>query len=184
MRWRLWALVPIVLIVAVVSIFASAGGSLVDLVGHESAAGRRVRHPAGRVQAGRDPRPRAQPAAGRPHDRRRRDRRRHRPVRGRGLADARPARVARRSSFRSTGSRTTRTSIGVTSSSGIQTDLRGAGRGRDQGSDVRGGLPRLRAHRLPRRRRAGGARPCLAAVAAARERQVAGARSWPSPPGC
>ena len=33
MRWRLWALVPIVLIVAVVSIFASAGGSLVDLVG-------------------------------------------------------------------------------------------------------------------------------------------------------
>ena len=32
-RWRLWALVPIVLIVAVVSIFASAGGSLVDLVG-------------------------------------------------------------------------------------------------------------------------------------------------------
>jgi zinc transporter, ZIP family len=32
-RWRLWALVPIVLIVAAVSIFASAGDSLVDLVG-------------------------------------------------------------------------------------------------------------------------------------------------------
>jgi zinc transporter, ZIP family len=32
-RWRLFALVPIVLIVACVSIFASAGGSLVDLVG-------------------------------------------------------------------------------------------------------------------------------------------------------
>ena len=32
-RWRLWALVPIVLLVAVVSIFASAGDSLVDLVG-------------------------------------------------------------------------------------------------------------------------------------------------------
>jgi zinc transporter ZupT len=32
-RWRLWALVPIILIVAAVSIFASAGGSLVDLVG-------------------------------------------------------------------------------------------------------------------------------------------------------
>jgi zinc transporter, ZIP family len=31
--WRLWALVPIVLVVAAVSIFASAGGSLVDLVG-------------------------------------------------------------------------------------------------------------------------------------------------------
>jgi zinc transporter ZupT len=33
LRWRLWALVPIVLLVAVVSIFASSGGSLVDLVG-------------------------------------------------------------------------------------------------------------------------------------------------------
>ncbi len=32
-RWRLLALVPIVLIVACVSIFASAGGSLVDLIG-------------------------------------------------------------------------------------------------------------------------------------------------------
>jgi zinc transporter, ZIP family len=31
--WRLWALVPIVLVVAAVSIFASVGGSLVDLVG-------------------------------------------------------------------------------------------------------------------------------------------------------
>jgi zinc transporter ZupT len=31
--WRLWALVPIVLLVAAVSIFASSGGSLVDLVG-------------------------------------------------------------------------------------------------------------------------------------------------------
>ena len=32
-RWRLLALVPIVLLVGVVSVFASAGGSLVDLVG-------------------------------------------------------------------------------------------------------------------------------------------------------
>ena len=32
-RWRLWALVPILLLVAAVSIFAAAGGSLVDLVG-------------------------------------------------------------------------------------------------------------------------------------------------------
>jgi zinc transporter, ZIP family len=31
--WRLWALVPIVLVIAAVSIFASAGGSIVDLVG-------------------------------------------------------------------------------------------------------------------------------------------------------
>jgi zinc transporter, ZIP family len=32
-RWRLWALVPIVLLVAVVSLFAARGGSLLDLVG-------------------------------------------------------------------------------------------------------------------------------------------------------
>jgi zinc transporter ZupT len=32
-KWRLWALVPIVLLVGVVSIFATSGGSLVDLVG-------------------------------------------------------------------------------------------------------------------------------------------------------
>ena len=32
-RWRLWALVPILLLVGVVSAFAAAGGSLTDLVG-------------------------------------------------------------------------------------------------------------------------------------------------------
>ena len=32
-RWRLWALVPILLLVGAVSAFAAAGGSLVDLVG-------------------------------------------------------------------------------------------------------------------------------------------------------
>jgi zinc transporter, ZIP family len=32
-RWRLWALVPVLLLVAVVSIFTAAGGSLVELVG-------------------------------------------------------------------------------------------------------------------------------------------------------
>jgi zinc transporter, ZIP family len=32
-RWRLWALVPLLLLVAVVSIFAATGGSLVELVG-------------------------------------------------------------------------------------------------------------------------------------------------------
>ena len=32
-RWRLWALVPILLLAAAVSLFAGAGGSLVDLVG-------------------------------------------------------------------------------------------------------------------------------------------------------
>ena len=33
LRWRLWALVPIVLLVAVVSLFAARGGSLLELVG-------------------------------------------------------------------------------------------------------------------------------------------------------
>ena len=33
MRWRLWALVPIVLLVAVVSLFSARGGSLLELVG-------------------------------------------------------------------------------------------------------------------------------------------------------
>jgi zinc transporter, ZIP family len=33
LRWRLWALVPIVLLVAVVSLFSARGGSLLDLVG-------------------------------------------------------------------------------------------------------------------------------------------------------
>jgi ZIP family zinc transporter len=32
-RWRLWALVPVVLLVGAVSLFAAAGGSLVDLLG-------------------------------------------------------------------------------------------------------------------------------------------------------
>jgi zinc transporter ZupT len=32
-RWRLWALVPILLLVGVVSVFAATGGSLTDLVG-------------------------------------------------------------------------------------------------------------------------------------------------------
>jgi zinc transporter ZupT len=33
LRWRLWALVPIVLLVGVVSIFSATGGSIVDLLG-------------------------------------------------------------------------------------------------------------------------------------------------------
>ena len=32
-KWRLWALVPILLLVATVSVFAAVGGSLIDLVG-------------------------------------------------------------------------------------------------------------------------------------------------------
>jgi zinc transporter ZupT len=32
-RWRIWALVPILLLVGIVSVFATTGGSLIDLVG-------------------------------------------------------------------------------------------------------------------------------------------------------
>ena len=86
MRWRLWALVPIVLIVAVVSIFASAGGSLVDLVGTNPPPAdqfdiQRVEFKPGEIRIHvRNPQPDDL------DDRRRRDRRRHRPVRGRRLA--------------------------------------------------------------------------------------------------
>ena len=34
LRWRIWALVPIILLVAAVSIFGATGGSLIDLVGN------------------------------------------------------------------------------------------------------------------------------------------------------
>jgi zinc transporter ZupT len=37
-RWRLWALVPIVLLVAIVSLFSARGGSLLDLVGENPPA--------------------------------------------------------------------------------------------------------------------------------------------------
>ena len=55
-----------------VSIFASAGGSLVDLVGTNPPPPDQFDIQAGRVQAGRDPHPRTQSAAGGRHDRRRR----------------------------------------------------------------------------------------------------------------
>jgi zinc transporter, ZIP family len=35
-RWRLWAIVPLLLLVGVVSLFAATGGSLVDLVGRNA----------------------------------------------------------------------------------------------------------------------------------------------------
>ena len=62
--------------------------------------------------------------------------------------------------------------VGVTSSTGIETVKEIAGGGRDA-TAVGAGLPRLRDHRLPRRRAADRARPALAAVAPARRRKVA-----------
>ena len=85
--WRLWALVPLVLLVGVVALFAATGGSVLDLLGH-AAAGRRVRRAAGRVQARRDPRARDEPAAGGSDDRAGDGRRRDRAVSPRRRPDA------------------------------------------------------------------------------------------------
>ena len=52
--WQLWALLPILLLVGAVSLFATAGGSDRRPRGLEPAAGRRARHPAGVVRAGPD----------------------------------------------------------------------------------------------------------------------------------
>ena len=93
-----------------VSIFASAGGSLVDLVGTNPPPAdefdiRRVEFKPGEIRVHvRNPQPDDLTIA--VVD----DRRRDRPLRGRRVADARPARARGRSSSRSTGSRTTRTS--------------------------------------------------------------------------
>ena len=53
-RARLWALAPILVLVAVVTAFASTGSTLLDLVGHAPPRGRPVRRPPRAVQAGRD----------------------------------------------------------------------------------------------------------------------------------
>ena len=91
LNWRIWAVVPVLAARA-----RGRCGRDERLVArrprrHESASRRRVRHPARRVLAGRDPDHRPEPAAGRPHDRERQRRRRDRPVHGRRPDDARPA---------------------------------------------------------------------------------------------
>ena len=103
-RWRLWALVPIVLLVAVVSLFAARGDVAARARRREPAGGRRFRRSPGRVLAGRDPDPGHEPPARRPDDRhghgRRRDRALHarRPGHPRTaslLDDRRPLRLGR-----------------------------------------------------------------------------------------
>ena len=110
-RWRLWALVPIVLLVAVVSLFAARGGSLLDLVGEIHPRGR-VRRAPRRVLAGRDLDPRDEPAARGPHHRHGDGRRRDRPLHRRRADDPGPAAARPRSSFPTRGSRTSRSRSG------------------------------------------------------------------------
>ena len=52
LNWRIWAVVPVLLLALAVGVVVTSGSSLVDLVGHESAARRRVRHPPRGVLAG------------------------------------------------------------------------------------------------------------------------------------
>ena len=91
LSWRLWALVPILLLAVAVGGYVASGSSLAGLIGSNPAAGGRVRHSPGRVQAGRDPGPGDESAAGRPDDRLHHRRRCDRPVLGRRASDSRPA---------------------------------------------------------------------------------------------
>ena len=92
LAWRLWALVPIVLLALAVARrrLAAATGSSTSIGGTPPPADefdvRRVE-----FRAGRDPDPGAQPAAGRPDHRVGDRRRRDRPVHPRRAGDARPA---------------------------------------------------------------------------------------------
>ena len=68
--------------------------------------------------------------------------------------------------------------VGVTSSTGIET-VQEIAAAVETPTAVGARLPRLRDHRLPRRRAADRARPALAAVAPARRRDSGSPRSWP-----
>ena len=171
-RWRLWALVPIVLLVAVVSLFAARGGSLLDLVGENPPPPdefdvRRVEFSPGEIRI-RVTNPQREDLtiatvtvddAIVPFTRRR-------PSHARAAAlgdDRRPVRLGRGRADRRRRDELDR----------HPDDARDRGRGRDARAEP-GGLPRLRADRRPRRHRPGRARPALAAVAPARAARVAG----------
>ena len=169
--WRLWALVPIVLLALAVALVVSQGDRVVDLVGGTPPPAdefdiRRVE-----FRAGRDPDPGAQPAARRPDDRARDRRRRDRAVLGRRADDARPAPVEhdRRSVRLGRGGadRSRRHEL-----DGHPDHARGTGRGPDAAAE-RARLPRLRADRPARRRRPGRARAALAPRPAAGRQAVA-----------
>ena len=73
--------------------------------------------------------------------------------------------------------------VGVTSSTGIET-VKEIPAAVETPEPSRRGLPRLRAHRLPRRRAPDRARAALAPGAPAGRRRCGSRRSWRSPPGC
>ena len=180
--WRLWALVPVLLLALAVGVVVTSGSSLADLVGHEPAARGRVRHPAGRVLAGRDPDPRPQPAAGRPDDRERQRRRRDRPVHGRRPDDARPAALEhdRRPVRLGRG----RPDHGRRDELDGDRDRRGdPGRDRDAAAVGRR-LLRLRAHRAARRASSRSRSGCSGCPRCGRRARPGSRRSWRSRPGC
>ena len=159
------------LLALLVGLFVWTGDSIVDLVGRNPPPGGRVRHPPRRVPAGGDPRPRAQPAGAGAHHRVRDGRRRHRPVLARRPAHAQAAPFEHSCDPVRLGAR--RADLGRRDELDRDPD--------DRGGTCRGGdaaalaarLPRLRDHRLPRRRGAGRPRPTLAAFAPACRRALA-----------
>ena len=170
--WQLWALLPILLLVGAVSLFATAGGSIVDLVGSNPPPAdeldiRRVSFEPGRIEIKVTNPQRDAITIGTVT-----------------VADAIvPYTVDGPTTLERLRSATIVVpydwvqdepiSVGVTSSSGIQVTEEIAGRR----GDARSGLAerlRLRADRIPRRRRARRARAHVASCAARRGSPLAG----------
>ena len=181
-RFRLWTLVPLALLAAVVLAFAATGDSLTSLVRRQPAAGRRVRHSPGRVPSGRDPDPRHEPAAGRPDDRHGHGRRRDRAVLARRTGDARAAafehdrravRVGRGRADRRRRHQLDR-----------DPDDRGDRRRRGDPRGLRAELPRLRRDRPARRRRSPSRSACSGCRRSGARRPNGSPPSWPSPAAC
>ena len=170
-RWRLWALLPIVLLVGVVSLFVASGDSLTGLIRDNPPAAdtfdiRRVEFHPGEIRI-RVTNPQPEDLTIAVGDRGRRDR----AVLTRRAADARSAALVddRRAVRVGAG----RADLGRRHLLHGDPDDRGdRGRRRDA-VDRRAQRPRLRTDRLPRRRRADRVRIALAPVAAPRRAAVA-----------
>ena len=171
MGWRLWAVVPVLLLA--IAVGARRHERLVARRPRrdEPAARRRVRHPPRRVLARRDPDHCPEPAAGRPDDRERERRRRDRAVHGRRADDARTPPLEH-------DRRPVRLGGGGPDHGGRDELDRNPDREGDPGGDRDPGavgrrLLRLRADRSARRRAPRRARASLAARAPAGEPRVA-----------
>ena len=177
LRWRLWALVPIVLLVAVVSLFAARGGSLLDLVGENPPPAdafdvRRVEFSPGEIRI-RVTNPQREDLT----------------IATVTVDDAIvPFTVDGPTTLGRLRSATIVVpyawvedepiAVGVTSSTGIQTTEEIAGRGRDAAAEPRR-LPRLRDHRRPRRHRPGVALGLLWLRRSGARAPSGWRRSWP-----